>query len=371
MPPTSPSLDDLDLLDIRALVVAGLAAHARRAWLARAAAAPIPPPPAPRGRHVSVAELDTAVAAGLVRGHSSLQEARTMAKVHVKLVPEPAREGRRAPCVVCGLSLPPAVAGVPICGPCADAPEQTRARLDTRRAAHTRALAAADVELDAALDALDAADRERWAKIGAWRLAVARGARWAADTTDPVAVQVLAERPTPADAQARLDKVKDAILLDPAQAVAALDEDDARRWAKIVENRAVAEAGGGWAVAWLAKVEAAVEDASSPKVSDALRRAWRAADVSDPLRRAWLADEVAFWARASALEELRRVDVAAAHLEAALEALGPSVTVRVASVSTPGTVHEVARDGSACTCPGFRRHGHCHHADARRGEQAA
>lgn len=36
-------------------------------------------------------------------------------------------------------------------------------------------------------------------------------------------------------------------------------------------------------------------------------------------------------------------------------------TVEVASETRPGVTYTVALDGSRCTCPGFRFHGHCKH----------
>lgn len=205
----------------------GLAAARRRAWFARCRAAPVPPPPA---RPVSVAELDAAVAAALARGTSSLEEKR-MGRIALSQIPERA-PGGRAPCAVCGLALARAVPSIPICRHCADSPDAVRARLDGRRQAAERAIAAATAEAQAARDALDARDAARWDKIAAALLASARlGGR--AGTATP-------------------------------------------------EQRA-----------WLDKVKAAIHNPASPAVSDALRRVWHADEAlywtvggaSDDLRR--------------------------------------------------------------------------------------
>jgi hypothetical protein len=265
-------------------VALGLAAHARRAWLRQARSAPLPPAPAPRGRHVSVAELDEAIAAALVRGRNSLED--HMPRVHIKLVPEPAAP-RRTPCVVCGLALALALPLHDVCVHCAAAPDASRARLADRRAGHERALSVAHTEAQAALDALSETDRARWNKIAATRLAVARVGRWEGTAT-------------------------------PEQQQ------------------------------WLDRVKAAIHNEQSTAVSDALRRAWHA-------------DEVAFWAVAGAAEQLRRVDVAAAQLAACLEALEAQGLAVVPSVSAPDTAYQVAKDGSNCTCDGFRFRGTCKH----------
>jgi hypothetical protein len=39
--------------------------------------------------------------------------------------------------------------------------------------------------------------------------------------------------------------------------------------------------------------------------------------------------------------------------------------ISVESQTRPGVVYQVAEDGSRCTCPGYRYHGHCKHATAQ------
>jgi hypothetical protein len=144
--------------------------------------------------------------------------------------------------------------------------------------------------------------------------------------------------------------------LDEAQAALdALSPQDRARWDKIAAARLAVARVGRWEGTappeqqqWLDKVKAAILDEQSTAVSDALRRAWHA-------------DEVAFWAVAGAAEQLRRVDVAAAQLAACLEALEAQGLAVVPSVSAPDTAYQVAKDGSNCTCDGFRFRGTCKH----------
>jgi hypothetical protein len=85
----------------------------------------------------------------------------------------------------------------------------------------------------------------------------------------------------------------------------ALDERDQRRWDKIVAARLKA-ARDESARAWVGKVKAAIDNATSPAVSDAIRRVW------------W-ADEALHWTIEGAAEEMRRADVAETQLEASVK----------------------------------------------------
>jgi hypothetical protein len=211
-------------------------------WFARCRVAPIPPPIV-RGRRVTVEELDAAIVAALARGHSSLREP-SMARVALSQVPPHAKSGRVS-CVVCGIALPPAVPGIPVCQHCADDPSMSRELLAARRASIVRDRDAATSEAQAARDALTAEDTRRWDKIATARLACERVGRHAGKATP--------------------------------------------------EQRA-----------WIARVQSAIHNPQSTAVSNALRRVW-------------YADEVAYWSSGGATEALRRVDAAAAHLEACLE----------------------------------------------------
>lgn len=147
-------------------------------------------------------------------------------------------------------------------------------------------------------------------------------------------------------------------------AFTALDERDMRRWAQITELMSACdmEVATDEQRARLAKIRAALLDPADDRMSDALRRVYAA-------------DEVVCWARLGAKDALWKVNTAAAHLESAVAALRAfeaptSDLVEVAS-SRPGTTYQVARDGSWCSCEGFRFRKDCKHARAQREPRAA
>jgi hypothetical protein len=143
------------------------------------------------------------------------------------------------------MGLPPAVPGIPVCRHCADTADFSRERLASRRATFVRDLETTTGEAQAARDALSPEDARRWGKIAAARMACERVGRHEGTATP--------------------------------------------------EQRA-----------WLARVQAAINNPNSTAVSNDLRRVWHA-------------DEIAYWSSGGAAEALRRVDAAAAHLEACVE----------------------------------------------------
>ena len=71
-----------------------------------------------------------------------------------------------------------------------------------------------------------------------------------------------------------------------------------------------------------------------------------------------------YWAARPRKIEAERVWLQARAAREALERAAPAV-IAVELQTRPGIVYQVAEDGSACTCPGHRYHGHCKHADAQ------
>lgn len=111
-----------------------------------------------------------------------------------------------------------------------------------------------------------------------------------------------ASRQRLADRRAGYERTLARAQLQATMTVEALDESDASRWVQIVAARDDARQ-----TRWLERVKTAIYTPSSTKVSDALRRCWNA-------------DEVAFWTKVGAEGEIRRVDVAEAHLKHVSEA---------------------------------------------------
>jgi hypothetical protein len=128
-----------------------------------------------------------------------------------------------------------------------------------------------------------------------------------ADAPDSARAMLATRR---AQAERRRDNAAETLL----RAIDALDEADLARWHKICAWRLAAARVGRWegvgeadAIARLERVKAAVHSGSDR--------------VSAALRLVWLTDEEAHWIDAGAADALRRLDVAAEHLESVVAAL--------------------------------------------------
>lgn len=147
-----------------------------RAWLRAARNAPPLPPRPPRLPRVAYAPLPLdahadAIAVGLRTGHSSLEEYRRNPMPKAAIAPP---SGRIA-CLVCTLVAPRALAGHAICRECIAAPDRAAAILESRERRPVGMLTNANAAANAAYDALDEAERDRWRKIQAARAAVKAG----------------------------------------------------------------------------------------------------------------------------------------------------------------------------------------------------